>query len=70
MNEPQETVPLLEENSDAPAQSMGLLDHLDAYCGRLRDFCVRRGVMHVTIDSATDLTTLLLDYLRKRGLLK
>ena len=45
-------------------------DNLDTYCGRLRDFCVRRGVMHVTIDSSTDLTTLLLDYLRKRGLLK
>ena len=45
-------------------------ENLDAYCGRLRDFCVRRGVMHVTIDSSMDLTTLLLDYLRKRGLLK
>jgi uncharacterized protein (DUF58 family) len=45
-------------------------ENLDAYCGRLREFCVRRGVMHVTIDSSTDLTTLLLDYLRKRGLLR
>jgi uncharacterized protein (DUF58 family) len=44
--------------------------NLDAYCGRLREFCVRRGVMHVMIDSSTDLTTLLLDYLRKRGLLR
>lgn len=43
---------------------------LDAYCGRLREFCVRRGMMHITIDTATDLTTLLMDYLRKRGLLK
>ena len=45
-------------------------DNLNAYCGKLRDFCVRRGMMHLTIDTNTDLTTLLLDYLRKRGLLK
>jgi len=43
---------------------------LNAYCGKLRDFCVRRGMTHVTVDSSVDLTTLLLDYLRKRGLLK
>jgi uncharacterized protein (DUF58 family) len=45
-------------------------DNLNAYCGKLRDFAVRRGMMHLTIDTSTDLTTLLLDYLRKRGLLK
>lgn len=45
-------------------------ENLNAYCGKLRDFCVRRGMMHLTIDTSTDLTTLLLDYLRKRGLLK
>lgn len=45
-------------------------DNLNAYCGKLRDFCVRRGMMHLTIDTSTDLNTLLLDYLRKRGLLK
>jgi uncharacterized protein (DUF58 family) len=45
-------------------------ENLNAYCGRLRDFCVRRGIMHVTIDTSTELTALLLDYLRKRGLLK
>ncbi len=45
-------------------------ENLNSYCGRLRDFCVRRGIMHVTIDTNMDLTTLLLDYLRKRGLLK
>jgi len=44
--------------------------NLDAYCGKLREFCVRRGIMHVTIDTNTDMDTLLLDYLRKRGLLK
>ncbi len=45
-------------------------ENLTAYCGRLRDFCVRRGIMHVTIDTSVDLDVLLLDYLRKRGLLK
>lgn len=45
-------------------------ENLNAYCGKLRDFCVRRGIMHLTIDSSTDMTTLLMDYLRKRGLLK
>ena len=44
-------------------------DNLNAYCGRLREFCVRRGVMHMTVDTSTDMKTLLLDYLRKRGLL-
>lgn len=45
-------------------------DNLNAYCGKLREFCVRRGMMHVTVDTSTDMGTLLLDYLRKRGLLK
>jgi uncharacterized protein (DUF58 family) len=45
-------------------------ENLDAWCGKLRDFCVRRGVMHLTIDTGIDMDALLLDYLRKRGLLK
>ncbi len=45
-------------------------ENLNAYCGKLRDFCVRRGITHVMVDTSTDLTGLLLDYLRKRGLLK
>ena len=45
-------------------------ENLNAYCGKLREFCVRRGIMHMTVDTSVDLTTLLLDYLRKRGLLK
>jgi uncharacterized protein (DUF58 family) len=44
--------------------------NLDGYCGTLREYCVRRGMMHITIDTATRLETLLMDYLRKRGLLK
>lgn len=45
-------------------------ENLNVYCGRLRDFCVRRGMMHMTLDTSTDMNTLLMDYLRKRGLLK
>jgi hypothetical protein len=44
--------------------------NLDAYCGKLREFCIRRGMTHITIDTKIDLDALLLDYLRKRGLLK
>jgi len=45
-------------------------ENLNGYCGRLREYCVRRGIMHLTIDTGTDLKSLLMDYLRKRGLLK
>ncbi len=45
-------------------------ENLDAYCGKLREYCVRRGAMHITVDTSTSIDTLLLDYLRKRGLLK
>ncbi len=45
-------------------------DNLNAYCGRLRDFCVRRGVMHMSVTTSNDIAALLLDYFRKRGLLK
>jgi uncharacterized protein (DUF58 family) len=43
---------------------------LDAYCGALREHCVRRNIMHVTVDTGMDLDTLLMEYLRKRGLLQ
>jgi len=43
---------------------------LDAYCGGLREYCVRRNIMHVTVDTGMDLDTLLMEYLRKRGLLQ
>ncbi len=45
-------------------------ENLNAYCGKLREFCVRRAIMHMTVDTSVDITVLLLDYLRKRGLLK
>jgi uncharacterized protein (DUF58 family) len=45
-------------------------ENLNAYCGKLRDFSIRRGMMHLTIDTNTDMSTLLMEYLRRRGLLK
>jgi len=45
-------------------------ENLSAYCGALREFCVRRGMTHMTIETSADLSSLLMDYLRKRGLLK
>jgi uncharacterized protein (DUF58 family) len=45
-------------------------ENLNAYCGKLRDFSIRRGMMHLTIDTNPDMSTLLMEYLRRRGLLK
>jgi uncharacterized protein (DUF58 family) len=59
-----------QEVTITPAVLAAYRERLDAYCGGLREFCVRRGVTHLLIDTAMDLDTLLLDYLRKRGLLR
>lgn len=48
----------------------GYKKRLDAWCGQLREFCIRRSIMHMVVDTGTDLDTLLLDYLRRRGLLR
>ena len=48
----------------------GYKNRLDAWCGKLRDFCIRRSIMHMVVDTSTDIDTLLLDYLRRRGLLR
>mgnify|MGYP000937357811 CR=1 FL=1 len=45
-------------------------DRLNAYCGAMREFCIRRAITHVLVDTQTDLDELLLGYLRKRGLLR
>ncbi|CAN5841468.1 DUF58 domain-containing protein [soil metagenome] len=41
---------------------------LGAYCGRLKDFCARREVTLQTVPSNVAVDVLVLDYLRKRGL--
>ena len=48
----------------------GYKDRLDTWCGQLRDFCIRRSIMHMIVDTGMDLDTLMLDYLRRRGLLR
>ncbi|MFG0331139.1 MAG: DUF58 domain-containing protein [Phycisphaerales bacterium] len=45
-------------------------ENLNAYCGALRDYCVRRSMTHMTLRTDMSMETLLLEYLRKRGLLK
>jgi uncharacterized protein (DUF58 family) len=45
-------------------------DTLRTWCDGLHDYCVRRDMMHMTIDTSTSLTVLLLEYFRQRGLLR
>ncbi len=44
--------------------------NLAAYCDQLRDFCARREISLLTVRTDTPLDTLILDYLRKRGVLR
>jgi uncharacterized protein (DUF58 family) len=44
--------------------------NLTAYCDQLRDFCARREMSLLTVRTDTPLDTLILDYLRKRGVLR
>lgn len=44
--------------------------NLAAYCDQLREFCVRREMSLITIPSDTPIDTLILDYLRKRGVVQ
>ncbi len=41
--------------------------NLTAYCDELRDFCARREITLLTVRSDTDMDALILDYLRRRG---
>jgi uncharacterized protein (DUF58 family) len=40
----------------------------DAHVAALREFCVRRGITHTLVPTTMKLDTLLVDYLRRRGL--
>ena len=44
--------------------------NLAAYCEDFRTFCARREITALTIQTDTPIDTLLLDYMRKRGLLR
>lgn len=43
---------------------------LAAYCGELREFCARREITNLSVRTDTPVETLILDYLRQRGLLR
>lgn len=45
-------------------------ENLAAYNGQLRDFCARREISFLSVRSDTPIDTLLLDYLRRRGLVR
>lgn len=42
---------------------------MEQYIAGMRDFAVRRSISHVLVETTLDLDTLLIDYLRRRGLL-
>ncbi|MFM9957801.1 MAG: DUF58 domain-containing protein [Phycisphaerales bacterium] len=44
--------------------------NLAAYCDQLRLFCARREITHITVTSDIAMETLMLEYLRSRGVLK
>lgn len=44
--------------------------NLAAYCQHLGSFCARREMTHMTVRSDTPIDVLVLDYLRKRGIVK
>ncbi len=44
--------------------------NLTAYCNRLHEFCSQRNIVHMTIKSDTSIDSFVMDYLRRRGLLK
>lgn len=45
-------------------------ERLDRLCGALRNYCVRRDIVHMVVESSTPVDTLMLEYLRRRGLLR
>lgn len=54
--------------------SVGLVEqyraNLGAWCAGLRDFAIRRSIMHLVVDTSTNMDALLLEYLRRRGMLR
>ena len=48
----------------------GYRDTLNRYCGTLREYCLRRDITHMLVDTSTDLDVLLMEYFRRRGLLR
>lgn len=44
--------------------------NLNAYCSRLREFCTRRGVTYLFTSTSVPFDQMVLNYLRRRGLLR
>lgn len=59
----------IAEVSVGPAIIQRYKANLQAYCKHLRETCVRRGVTYMVSDSSVPFETLVLQYLRERGLL-
>jgi len=45
-------------------------ERLDRLCGSLRGYCTRRDIVHMVVETSTPVDTLMLEYLRRRGLLR
>lgn len=45
-------------------------ERLDRLCGAIRSYCTRRDIVHLVVESSTPVETLMLEYLRRRGLLR
>ena len=58
------------EVTATPALIARYRERLEAYCASLRDFCVRRGIVHVPVETTRPIDELMLEVLRQRGLLK
>ncbi|MDG2095442.1 MAG: DUF58 domain-containing protein [Phycisphaerales bacterium] len=53
-----------------PALLRRYRENLDAYCSQLRDWCTRRGIGNLSIGTDVDMEVLLVEYLRRQGLLQ
>ncbi|MEE2908577.1 MAG: DUF58 domain-containing protein [Planctomycetota bacterium] len=53
-----------------PALLRTYRERLDAFCNGLREWCSRRGIGHLAIGSDVDMEVLLVEYLRRQGLLQ
>ena len=45
-------------------------ERLDRLSGGIRHYCTRRDIVHMMVETSTPVETLMLEYLRRRGLLR
>lgn len=45
-------------------------ERLDRLCGALRSYCTRRDIVHMVVETSTPVDVLMVEYLRRRGLLR